>query len=58
MIITIIIAHVIIKSPLTIKFLYAGFAAFQKMYSQIRAKRTALQFELAVRHPHSPELLY
>ena len=30
MIITILIVHVIIKSPPTIKFLYAGFAAFQK----------------------------
>ena len=28
------------------------------MYAQIKPKRTALQVELAVRHPRSPELLY
>ena len=61
--ITIIIVHVIIKSHWPLSSYTRGFAAFSKkdhwkMYSQIRAKATALQVELAVLHPHSPELLY
>ena len=61
--ITIITVHVIIKSHWPLSSYTRGFAAFSKkdhwkMYSQIRAKTTALQVELAVLHPHSPEPLY